>query len=86
MIIVSLVQVGAASSKKIEACMHGFTEGLHACLSPQTPNDPTIPASWRRVAFVEEFFDIIKEIYCKEKGCTGSKKHPGHQFPLAGRQ
>ena len=40
---------------------------LHACLSPQNPNDPTILASWRRVAFVEEFFDIIKEVHCKKR-------------------
>jgi hypothetical protein len=40
----------------------------------------------KKSGLVKELFDIIKEIYCKVKGCTGSKKHPGHQFPLAGRQ
>lgn len=57
--------------------MHVFTEGPHAqivCLSLQNPNDPTILASWRRVAFVDEFFDIIKEVHCREKGHVGSKK------------
>ena len=40
----------------------------------QNPNDPTILGNWRRVAFVEEFFDIIQEIHCREKGHIGSKK------------
>ena len=43
------------------------------CLSLQNPNYPTILASWRRVAFVDEFFDT-KNIHCKEKGHVGSKK------------
>lgn len=40
----------------------------------QNPNDPTILAKWRRVAFVEDFFEILKEVHCKEKGHVGSKK------------
>ena len=40
----------------------------------QNPNDPTILSSWRQVAFVEDFFDILKDIHCKEKGHIGSKK------------
>lgn len=37
-------------------------------------NDPTILSGWRRVVPVEEFFDIISEVHCKEKGHVGSKK------------
>jgi hypothetical protein len=34
----------------------------------------TILSEWRRVAFVEDFFDVIKEVHCKEKGHVGIKK------------
>ena len=59
--------------------MHVFTAWRAAystiiCLSLQNPNDWTILASWRKVACVDEFFDIIKEIHCKERGHVGSKK------------
>ena len=38
-------------------------------------NDPTILSEWRRVAFVENFFDILTDIHCcKEKGHIGTKK------------
>ena len=37
-------------------------------------NDLTILSQWRRVAFVEDFFDILKEIHCKEKGHVGIRK------------
>ena len=40
----------------------------------QNPNDPTILSEWRRVAFVENFFDILTDIHCKEKGHIGTKK------------
>ena len=40
----------------------------------QNPNDPTILASWRRVVFVEDLFDVIKEVHCREKGHVGLKK------------
>ena len=40
----------------------------------QNPNDPTIISEWRRVAFVENFFDILTEIHCKEKEHIGTKK------------
>ena len=32
------------------------------------------PNEWRRVAFVENFFDILTDIHCKEKGHIGTKK------------
>ncbi len=34
----------------------------------------TILAGWRRVAYVENFFDVIKQIHSAEKGHIGSKK------------
>ena len=40
----------------------------------QNPNDPTILSSWRQVAFVDDFFDILKDIHCEEKGHIESKK------------
>ena len=40
----------------------------------QNPNDPTILSDWRRVAFVEDFYDILKEVHCQEKGHIGEKK------------
>ena len=40
----------------------------------QNENDPTILSGWRRVVPVEEFFDIISEVHCNEKGHIGSKK------------
>ncbi len=40
----------------------------------QNANDPTILSEWRRVAYVEEFFDILEEIHCKEKGHVGEKQ------------
>jgi len=40
----------------------------------EDPNNPTVLSGWRRVAFVEEFFDILTEVHCKEKGHIGSKK------------
>ena len=40
----------------------------------QNENDPTILSGWRRVVPVEEFFEIISEVHCNEKGHIGSKK------------
>ena len=31
-------------------------------------------SNWRRVAFVEEFFEILKEVHCREKGHIAEKK------------
>ena len=42
--------------------------------SLQDVNNPTILSEWRWVAFIEEFFDILTDIHCKEKGHIGSKK------------
>ena len=45
------------------------------CLhNKQNENDPTILSEWRRVVPVEDFFDAISEIHCKQKGHIGSKK------------
>ena len=40
----------------------------------QNPNDPTILSEWRRVAFIEDFYDILTEVHCREKGHMGIKK------------
>ncbi len=40
----------------------------------QNPNDPTMLSEWRRVAFVENFFGILEEVHCREKGHIGQKK------------
>ena len=40
----------------------------------QNQNDPTILHDSRRVAFVEEFYDILEEMHCREKGHIGEKK------------
>ena len=40
----------------------------------QNENDPTFMSKWRRVAFVEDFYDILTEIHCQEKGHIGEKK------------
>ena len=50
---------------------------LHYCLLlllVQNENEPTILSGWRRVVPVEEFFEIISEVHCNEKGHIGSKK------------
>ena len=31
-------------------------------------------AKWRRVAFIDEFFDIIEEVHCRQKGHISNKK------------
>ena len=41
---------------------------------PQNLNDPNILATWRQVEFTEDFFDIIKDVHCRQKGHIGSKK------------
>ena len=43
-------------------------------LNSQNTNDTTVMAKWRRVAFIDEFFDIIEEVHCRQKGHIGSKK------------
>ena len=40
----------------------------------QNENDPSILSNWRRVALVEEFFEILKEAHCHEKSHIGEKK------------
>ena len=40
----------------------------------QNTNDTTVMAKWRRVAIIDEFFDIIEEVHCRQKGHIGSKK------------
>ena len=42
----------------------------------QNPNNPSILLEWirRRVALVEDFYHIITEVHCKEKGHVGTKK------------
>ena len=37
-------------------------------------DDTTVMAKWRQVAFIDEFFDIIEEAHCRQKGHIGSKK------------
>ena len=43
-------------------------------LHSQNTNDTTVMVKWRRVAFIDEFFDIIEEVHCRQKGHIGSKK------------
>ena len=43
-------------------------------LNSLNTNDTTVMAKWRRVAFIDEFFDIIEEVHCRLKGHIGSKK------------
>ena len=40
----------------------------------QNQNDPTILSNWRKVAIVEDFYTILREIHCVEKGHIGEKK------------
>ena len=42
-------------------------------LNSQNTNDTTVMAKWRRVAFIDEFFDIIEEAH-RQKGHIGCKK------------
>ena len=51
---------------------HAFATHLHIYL-PNT-NDITVMAKSRRAAFMDEFFDIIEEVHCRQKGHVGSKK------------
>ena len=48
-------------------------------------NDTTVMAKWRRVAFKDEFFDIIEEVHCRQKGHIGSKKtiHAGGKYTVS---
>ena len=57
------------------------THACHIChiltylrLNLQNTNDTTVMAKWRRVAFIDELFDIIEEVHCRQKGHIGSKK------------
>ena len=34
----------------------------------------TVVAKWRRVTFINEFFDIIEEVHCRQKGRHISSK------------
>lgn len=47
---------------------------MHLNVVMQNPNDLTMLSEWRRVTYVEDFFDILEEIHCKEKGHVGEKK------------
>ena len=51
-----------------------FQNMLYYYILLQNPNDPTILSSWRQVAFVDDFCDILKDIHCEEKGHIESKK------------
>ena len=42
-----------------------------------------IMAKWRRIAFIDEFFDIIEEVHCRQKGHIGSKKSIQEVNPLS---
>ena len=55
-------------------CFHTIAKRLLGHVYVQNPNDPTILSDWRRVAFVEDFFDILNKVHCKEKGHIGEKK------------
>ena len=48
----------------------------------QNPNDPTILSEWRRVAFVEDFYNILTQVHCKEKGHIGTKKTLAEVFAI----
>ena len=39
----------------------------------QNQNDPTILSNRRKVSFVEDFYTILEEIHCVEKGHIGEK-------------
>ena len=43
-------------------------------LNSQSTNDTTVMAKWIRVAFIDEFFDFIEEVHCRQKGYIGSNK------------
>ena len=52
---------------------------LHMCLRlflfyVQCDSDRTILSGWRRVAFVEEFFDILSKVHYLDTGHIGTKK------------
>ena len=40
----------------------------------QNPNDTTILSGWRRIAFVEDFYDVIHGVHATSKGHNGTKK------------
>lgn len=40
----------------------------------QNKNDTTLLGDWRRVGFVEDFFDIIRQVHVGEKGHIGVRK------------
>ena len=40
----------------------------------QNENDPTILSEWQHVVPVEEFFDIISEVHCREKVILDQKR------------
>lgn len=40
----------------------------------QNTNDTTILGKWRKVAFVEDFFQIIRDVHATSKGHIGVKK------------
>ena len=70
------------SQPKIRYVTKHTTHARHIChiltylrLNSQNTNDTTVMAKWRRrVAFIDEFFDIIEEVHCRQKGHIGSKK------------
>lgn len=47
---------------------------VRTCVYSQDENDPTLLGSFRRVAFVEDFFDILHRVHAQEKGHLGYKK------------
>ena len=41
-----------------------------------------ILSDWRRVAFVEDFYDILKEVHCQEKGHTDQNRQGLRYVPV----
>ena len=43
-------------------------------LSKNNNEHATSLSEWRKVVFVEDLYDVISEVHCREKGHIGSKK------------
>ena len=43
-------------------------------LSKNNNEHATSLSEWRKVVFVEDLYDAISEVHCREKGHIGSKK------------
>ena len=42
--------------------------------SVQDSSDTTVLSRFRRVAYVEDFYDILHRVHCQERGHVGYKK------------